>query len=119
WPVLIAAAAVAVLILIPLATPITPVIYFDLDPRSDAGAPITTLGPAAAAWLHVLSVVAGAAAVGVAAWRGGRVQWGACGLLDVGGASAAWHMVDSTDERLQCGAWTGGAALELGAGHQE
>src|SRR5690606_4734339 len=118
WLPVAAGALILILIVLPLAVPISPVLYFDLDPRSEAGqAPITTLGPAGAAWLHVLSVVAGAAAVGVAAWGGGRVRWWACGLFTLGAAFAAWHMGGSADARLQCGAWIGAAALGLGAAH--
>ena len=131
------AAGFVVVLLVPLVVPMVPALYWDVDPRSEAGrATMTVLGPAGAAWLQVVTVLLAAGGVGVA-WLNGvpdasarraspqrrrekwvrRVLWwGSVMLVAVGMVPALWHLLRGTGtaEAMTCGAWVAAAAVGLG-----
>lgn len=113
-----AAALWLILVLLPCFVPVSPVAYFDVDPRGPTGgSPVTSITPAGAAWLHVLGVLIGGGCVAVSVAAGGRVRPVMCGLFLFGAAFAAWHMGSSYEDLQQGGAWIAGGALGVGAAH--
>lgn len=118
WLPRIAAAAVVVTVLLPCLVSFTPELYFDVDPRSDAGQVLATaLGPLGTAWLTVYTLVAAAFAMGVYAWCGGRVRWVVTILVAAGMAFAGWHMSRSYPDMVHAGPWIAAAAAGLALCH--
>jgi hypothetical protein len=118
WAVVAAAALLMAIILLPCVVPILPVIYFDIDPRSEVGrTPVTSLGPAGAAWLAVLGVVMAAAAMAVSVSAGGGVRWWSCTLFAIGAAFCFGYVGRGYDDRIVSAAWIGGGAVGVGALH--
>lgn len=126
--VAVLAVTLMVLVLVPCFTPTTPASSFQSDPRIDAGAAdvFMDLGPAAVAWLQV--VTAGVAGLGmlVAVWAGsgasarGRIRGWAVVMAGLGIVAAGWHMTKATarwEDWAQGGGWIAAAMAGLGAMH--
>ena len=114
------AATVAVLapILIQCLVGIAPELYWDVDPRSSmANIPITVLGPAATAWLDVISILLAAAALAVHVWAGGAISWPTVVLAAAGAVACAWHMPEHAGNMFRCGLWLAAVALAVAAAH--
>ncbi len=117
---LLTLAAVAMMTPVMLAclVPFTPQLYFDVDPRSAVGmSPATSIGPAGAAWWHVLSVVIAGVAVAVSVACGGRVQRAAVVVAGLGVLACAVQMSRGYENMIQCGPWLAAAAGGVAAAH--
>lgn len=91
--------------------PLSPRIYFDVDPRSDAGRqPITSLGPMGAGVLHLALTTLSLIALAVWSAFGMKVSRWALGLATVGGVFALLHATHGLDSRIHAAAWISAAA---------
>ncbi|MFA9476839.1 O-antigen ligase family protein [Phycisphaerales bacterium AB-hyl4] len=110
--------ALLVLVLLPCVVQFLPEVYFDVDPRSEAGlSPAVAFGPTGAAWYQVVAVLVSAVALGVSVWAGAVVRWGAIGLVAVGMAMCAYHLPGHASNALPSGGWLAAAAMGLAAVH--
>lgn len=112
------AVAVLALVLVHCVVGVFPVVYWDVNPRSAAGATAATaLGPASAAWFNVLSVAVAAAALAGHVAAGGRINATAVVLTFLGMAACAWHGSEHIEDLRRGSAWMAAAALALAGFH--
>ncbi len=113
--------AAAVLLVLPVLVPcwfvVLPRLSFDVDPRTPGADVVTTLGPAAFAWLACFGVLASALAVALHAALGGAVRWGSSALVLLGVAAAAWHAPDTFTDRWHGVGWGWAGSAGLAAAH--
>ena len=120
-PFFIALAAIALMIpvLLPLIVVFAPTLYLDADPRGlgDMAAQTISFGPTGIMWLAGASILIAALVMGITAWAGGRIRWGACLAIALGIVPCLWHMPYHFTSRLQCAAYLAAACLGLAAFH--
>ncbi|MCC6579659.1 MAG: O-antigen ligase family protein [Phycisphaeraceae bacterium] len=105
-------------VLVHVITPILPELHWDVDPRSDrADMPITTLGPAGAAWLAVLGVMLAAASMAAHLRAGGRIAWRSSILAILGVLVCFHHMGRHFECVHRGGIWIGAVGYALAAAH--
>ena len=119
WAVVAVALAVLVVILLPCLVRISPVHYFDQDPRGVPFEPqLIALGPTGAAWLHSATVALAGIAMVVSVMAGIRVRWFSTMAVAVGVGFCMVHMSNGpVEDLLQCGAWISAASLALAVLH--
>lgn len=110
--------AVAALAFVPAVVGISPNIYWDVDPRSDAGAAATmVIGPAGHAWWAVLCALVAAGALATHRAAGGAFDRLSVALIGIGMAFAALHMPAHINNLLRGIEWIGASSLALAAVH--
>lgn len=95
-------------------TPISPDIYWDVDPRSSLArdVPVTVIGPTLLAWLNTASILAAALALLAHLFAGGAMRWGVAALAAAGSVACFLHMPAHADNLHRGAAWL--AAIWLG-----
>lgn len=118
------AVALTVMVLLPCFVPTTPVRYFESDPRVSLGIGqedvLTDLGPAAVAWLQVITTAIAALGLMVAVGCGVKLSKWAVALAGLGMMAAAYHLTKGTarwEDWTQGGAWIAAAMTGLAAMH--
>lgn len=108
-----------VLTLVQAVVPISPQLWWDVDPRlNPEGMPVTSLGPTAMAWLHVAILILAGVAMVLHVRKGGLVRWGSVALAWVGVLFAGYHaLTGEATNILLCGNWIASVIAALAVLH--
>jgi len=110
--------AVLAIALLQCVLPILPQISWDVDPRSEqVSAPVTTLGPTGAAWVHVISVAVCAFALAVHVRVGGRLSVVGAILGAAGIGVCLYHMPQHIKDMHTGGGWVAAMCLAYAGYH--
>ena len=109
---------VLAVVLVQMMVPILPVIYFDVDPRSEsAGTPITVMGPVAMVWISVISMGLCSLVLFFHHLAGKKIAWLSSVLAMVGMGFCWYHMPDNVESMHRSTMWAGAMALALAGRH--
>jgi hypothetical protein len=109
---------VLTLVLVQMMVPLLPIIYFDVDPRSEsASTAITVMGPTASAWMSVIGMGLSALVMIFHHLAGRKIAWTSCILAMVGMAFCWYHMDDNVESMHRSMLWAGAMAIALAGRH--
>lgn len=117
WPMRIVTLAMLAVVAVQCLVPIWPDVYWDVDPRFEAGGATVAFGPAAYTWLNVLSIFIAGIAMWLHGRTGGTVRAGVCVLALLGALACAWHMPHDIENLRRGGGWVAAMALAVAAAH--
>lgn len=105
-------------VLVQMMVPILPVLYFDVDPRSQSGeSMITVMGPVASVWIAVISMALSAVILLLHHLSGKTIAWTSSILVMAGMAVCWYHMPDNVESMHRSTLWAGAMALALAGRH--
>lgn len=110
--------AVLTVVLVQLIVPLLPVVYFDVDPRSEAtDTPITVMGPVASVWISVISMGLCSLVMIFHHLAGKKIAW-ISSILAMTGMVFCWmHMPDNVESMHRSTLWAGAMAIALAGRH--
>ena len=121
WPdhvLTVLAVLMLAMVLVQMMVPVLPVIFFDVDPRSEpANTPITVMGPTAIAWMSVISMGLAALVMLFHHLSGRKIAWISSILAMTGMVFCWYHMGDNVESMHRSTLWAGAMAMALAGRH--
>lgn len=106
------------LVLVRCVVAISPELYWDVDPRSAAGAvDVIFMGPTGAAVLDTLSVAVAGASLLLHVLAGGSLRWGSITLAALGAGACVVHLFNDVQNLQRGMSWIAAVCLAIATVH--